>query len=218
MFKAASAGASAFERSVDDCASPITLSKARKAYGHALAGRRRNHQRRLLRRALEPRHLLLQLLRRHRVGLVERHDLRLVGEPFAIGVELRPHGLVGLARMLAGAVDQMQQHAAALDMAEEAVAQPRALVRALDQAGNVGEHETAAVDVDHAELRMQRGEGIVRDLRLVPRSPPRGTSICRRWAGRPRRRRRSASAAAGWCAPRPAGRDWHGAARDWSSS
>ena len=45
--------------------------------------------------------------------------------------------------MLAGAVDQMEQHAAALDMAEEAVAEAGAFVRALDQAGNVGEHEFA---------------------------------------------------------------------------
>ena len=45
--------------------------------------------------------------------------------------------------MFARAVDEMQQHAAALDMAEEAVAEAGALVRALDQAGNVGEHEFA---------------------------------------------------------------------------
>ena len=48
--------------------------------------------------------------------------------------------------MLAGAVDEVQQHAAALDMAEEAVAEPGALMRAFDQAGNVGEHEFAPVD------------------------------------------------------------------------
>ena len=60
----------------------------------------------------------------------------------------------------------MQQHAAALDMAEKAVAQPGAFVRALDQAGDVGEHEFASVDRDDAELRMQRRERIVRDLRL----------------------------------------------------
>ena len=47
--------------------------------------------------------------------------------------------------MLAGGVDQMQQHAAALDMAEEAVAEAGAFMRAFDQAGNVGEHEFAAV-------------------------------------------------------------------------
>jgi hypothetical protein len=68
--------------------------------------------------------------------------------------------------MLAGAVDEMQQDAAALDMAEEAVAETGAFMRALDQAGNVGEHEFAAVDLDDAELRMQRGEGIVGDLRF----------------------------------------------------
>ena len=48
--------------------------------------------------------------------------------------------------MFAGAVDQMQQHAAAFDMAEEAVAEARAFMRALDQSRNVGQHEFAAVD------------------------------------------------------------------------
>ena len=68
--------------------------------------------------------------------------------------------------MFAGRIDQMQQHAAALDMAEEAVAEAGAFMRALDQAGNVGEHEFAALRVHDAELRMQRGEGIVGDLRF----------------------------------------------------
>ena len=66
-------------------------------------------------------------------------------EALAIGVEFGAHGLVVLAGMLAGAVDQMQQHAAALDMAEEAVAEAGAFMRAFDQAGNVGQHEFAAV-------------------------------------------------------------------------
>ena len=68
--------------------------------------------------------------------------------------------------MFAGRVHQMQQHAAALHMAEKAVAEAGALMRAFDQARNIRQHEFAAVDVDHAELRMQRGEGIVGDLRL----------------------------------------------------
>ena len=51
-------------------------------------------------------------------------------------------------------------------MAEEAVAEADAFMGAFDQARNVGEHEFAAVDVNHAELRMQRGERIVGDLRL----------------------------------------------------
>ena len=47
--------------------------------------------------------------------------------------------------MLARALDEVEEDAAALDMAEEAVAETGTLVRALDQAGNVGEHELAPV-------------------------------------------------------------------------
>ena len=49
-------------------------------------------------------------------------------------------------------------------MAEEARAEPGALVRAFDQAGNVGHHELAVADLHHAQPGMQRGEGIVGDL------------------------------------------------------
>ena len=68
--------------------------------------------------------------------------------------------------MLAGAVDQMQQHAAALDMAEEAVAEAGAFMRALDQARECRRARTRAPSTaDHAELRVQRREGVVGDLR-----------------------------------------------------
>jgi hypothetical protein len=60
----------------------------------------------------------------------------------------------------------MQQDAAALDMAEKAVAETGAFMRAFDQAGDIRQHEFAAVGIHHAELRMQRGEGIVGDLRF----------------------------------------------------
>ena len=60
----------------------------------------------------------------------------------------------------------MDERAAALDMAEKPVAETVALVRALDQAGNVGEHEVAPVDPDDAETRMEGGERIVGDLGL----------------------------------------------------
>jgi hypothetical protein len=47
----------------------------------------------------------------------------------------------------------VQQHRAALDMAEEAVAEARAFMRALDQAGDVGEDEfLGRVQAHHAEL------------------------------------------------------------------
>src|SRR5262249_39417050 len=76
------------------------------------------------------------------------------------------YGLVGRARMLGRAVDEMQEHATALDVAEETVAKSRAFMRALDQARNIREYELAAVDLDHAELGMQCRERVVGDLRL----------------------------------------------------
>ncbi len=49
-------------------------------------------------------------------------------------------------------------------MAEEAVPDPCAFGSALDQAGNIGKHEFAALVRDHAQLGNQRGEGVVTDL------------------------------------------------------
>ena len=89
---------------------------------------------RSLRGPLEARDLLLERLLVERIGLRERHDLGLVGEAVAVGLEFLADDLVGLARMFARALDEMEQDAAALDMAQEAVAEPGTLVRALDQA------------------------------------------------------------------------------------
>jgi hypothetical protein len=61
----------------------------------------------------------------------------------AIGIELVLDRLVGLADILFLRGDQMQQHAGALDMAEEAVADADAFMRAFDQARNVGQNEFA---------------------------------------------------------------------------
>ena len=51
-----------------------------------------------------------------------------------IGFKFGAYRLVGFAGVFAGRIDQMQQHAATLDMAEEAVAEADALMRAFDQA------------------------------------------------------------------------------------
>ena len=120
--------------------------------------------------------------------------------------------------MFAGRVDEMQDRAAALDMAEEAVAEAVALVRAFDQAGNVGEHEIALVDLHHAEAGMQRRERIVGDLRLGGGDGGEQG----RFAGVGQ----ADEADVGdqlqpqhdGLASRRAGRDWRGAARDWSRS
>src|SRR5690606_41188219 len=98
---------------------------------HPFARGRGEHERRAARRALEAGELLLARLRIERVRLRQRHDLRLLGKAVAVGFELAAHDLVGLAGVLAGALDEVQQHAAALDMAEEAVAEAVAFVRAL---------------------------------------------------------------------------------------
>ena len=51
-------------------------------------------------------------------------------------------------------------------MAEEAVAESRAFMRAFDEAGNVGDDEFLGVgQADDAELRVQGGEGVVGDFR-----------------------------------------------------
>jgi hypothetical protein len=44
-------------------------------------------------------------------------------------------------RILVGRIDEVEQHLAALDMAEEAVADAGAVGRAFDQAGDVGDDE-----------------------------------------------------------------------------
>jgi hypothetical protein len=133
-------------------------------FRHALSGCSGHDERRLSGGTPEPRCLFLQLLRAERIGLVERHDFRLFGKPLAVGFEFAAHDLVSLSGVVAGAVDEMQQHAAALDMAEEAVPQTEALVGAFDQTRYVGEHEFVAVDAHDAELRMECCERIVSDL------------------------------------------------------
>ena len=100
------------------------------------------------------------------VYLVEDDELGLFAEPAAIGDQFAANCPVVGDHVLGGAVDEMDQGDAALDMTEEAVADAGALVGTLDQAGNIGEHEVAAADPDHAEIGMERGERIVGDLGL----------------------------------------------------
>ena len=64
----------------------------------------------------------------------------------------------------------MEQRAAPFDVLQEAMPEARALRRARDEAGNVREYEARLVtDAHHAEVRRERRERIVRDLRLRAR-------------------------------------------------
>ena len=80
-------------------------------------------------------------------------------------LELGAHDPKGRHRVGLRTIDQMDQHRAALDMAEEARAEARTLTRALDQAWNVRQDELVIAARDDAELRLQGGERIIRDLR-----------------------------------------------------
>ncbi len=76
-------------------------------------------------------------------------------------------------------LEQVDEHAAALDVGEELVPEAGAVGGALDQAGDVGEHELALAVVDRAEHRLDRRERIVGDLRCRPRQPPEQRRLAR---------------------------------------
>jgi len=62
-------------------------------------------------------------------------------------------------------IHQVKQQARALQVAQELMAEPGAFGRALDQSGDVGDHEAAiVVHAYHAQIRVQRCERIVGDL------------------------------------------------------
>ena len=63
----------------------------------------------------------------------------------------------------------MHQRGAALDVAQEVVAEAAALGGALDQAGHVGDREGRLARGDHAEVGHQGGERVVGDLGPGPR-------------------------------------------------
>src|SRR3546814_16986746 len=87
-----------------------------------------------------------------RVDLVQGDDHRLVGELGAIGFEFIADDAVAGGDIFVVGVDQMEQHAAALDMAQKAVADAGAVGRARDPAGNVGAAEFLPLVADDAEL------------------------------------------------------------------
>ena len=79
------------------------------------------------------------------------------------GVEVR-HGVPALA---AGDVHHVDEQAAAVDVAQEVVAQAGALAGALDDAGDVRHDEgDALLHLDHAQVGVEGGEVVVGDLGL----------------------------------------------------
>ena len=75
--------------------------------------------------------------------------------------------LLGVAALAAGNVHNVQQQAAALDMAQEGMTQAHALGSALDQAGDVGADKALfGADAHHAQHGGQGGEVVVGDFGL----------------------------------------------------
>ena len=82
-------------------------------------------------------------------------------------LEFAEQDVVGFrdVRLVGG--DHEQEHGVPFDVPEEARADAAALVRAFDDAGDVGHHErTVVIVLDDAQVRLQGGEGVVRDLGL----------------------------------------------------
>ncbi len=118
--------------------------------------------------------LVGELARLGHVDLGERDDLRALGELRAERRELlADREVIGerLASFAGVHRDEVEQRARALDVLQEANAEPDAFARAGDQAGDVGDHERraacarASADGHHAERGRERGEGIIRDDR-----------------------------------------------------
>ena len=70
---------------------------------------------------------ILHQFRSQKIALVEGDELWLVLQSFAIGLQLVLHDLPGGDGVISRRVYEMNEHAAALDMPEETVADPHAL-------------------------------------------------------------------------------------------
>src|SRR4030095_16673416 len=67
-------------------------------------------------------------------------------------------------------VDKMQQYLGAFNVSEETIAETVSFVSALDQPWNVGNDEAAVVaQADHTQVRRERGEWVVGNLRTCRR-------------------------------------------------
>jgi hypothetical protein len=103
------------------------------------------------------------------IDLVDDDELLPRGQIRRIGLQLRVDDVEVVQRITPGRrveVEQVQQHARPLGVAEELMTEALAFRRAGDEPGQIGDHEGAhVVDADDAEGGRQRGERIVRDLR-----------------------------------------------------
>src|SRR2546430_4517273 len=103
------------------------------------------------------------------VDLVQRDELRPLLEAPPVTLKLGVDRGDVLERIGLGRVDDVHEKPCALDMPKELFAEPQASARPLDESGDVGDDELAVVETRDAEIRRERCEGIVRDLRASAR-------------------------------------------------
>src|ERR1700737_4379870 len=107
---------------------------------------------------------------RYGVHLVQRDQMGAARQSRAVFLELGAHLLVvapQLVLVAGGGVDDVDQHAGAIDVAKELQAEARSGVRTFDQAGQVRHDEGGVLcKLDDAEHGLEGREGIVGDLRF----------------------------------------------------
>ena len=100
------------------------------------------------------------------VGFVERDDLRLARKAVTVEGELLADRAISVGDIFEGAVDQVEDHQAALDMTEKAGADPGTLAGTLDQPGEVRQHELLVMQPHDPEGWLLGRERVVGDLGL----------------------------------------------------
>ena len=102
------------------------------------------------------------------VQLVEHQPARLVVQLVVVNLEFVDDGaclLHGIGVVKRSQVDHVQQHAGALQVAQELVTQTRPLGGAFDQTRNVGNHKALfRPHAHHAQVGVEGREGVVGDL------------------------------------------------------
>ena len=99
------------------------------------------------------------------VDFVEDNQFVFISKYGGVFVEFLSDGVVvfdGVGLVHREDVEEVDENACALDVFEECVAEPRAVGGAFDEAGDVGDDESAVgVEFDDAELGLEGGEGEV---------------------------------------------------------
>src|SRR2546426_9212434 len=110
---------------------------------------------------------LLRISGDRRIEFRSADDPRLFGEGLRVQLQLAGDDFRISVRMIVGRqIDEMDEHGAALHVTEELMAEAMPLVRAFDEAWDVGNDERLIVIRAHdAQVGDQRRERIVRDLR-----------------------------------------------------